>query len=101
MTIKQLKERGLKVLFLKEDGGLKRNKWNLIAHFKYLNKENSNFVYENGVDMKIYYYTENQCFVNIDCMKRMNGINKYFTIQEIIDYDNFFNHIFDVDEYMQ
>lgn len=100
MTIKKLKEKGLKVLFLKEDKK-ECKKWDLIAHFKYLNKENNNFIYENGIDMKIYYYTEKQCFINIDCMKRMNKINKYFTIQEIIDYDNFFNHIFDVDEYME
>lgn len=100
MTLKQLKERGLKVLFLKEDKE-KCSKWDLIAHFKYLNKENANFVYENGVDMKIYFYNKNQCFVNIDCMKRMNGINKYLTIQELIEYENFFNHIFDVDEYME
>lgn len=99
MTIKKMKEKGLKVLFLKEDEE-KCNKWNLIAHFKYLNKEN-NFVYENGVDMKIYYYTEKECFVEIDCMKRVNIQNKYLTIQEIIEYDNFFNHIFDVDEYME
>ena len=101
MTIKQLKERGLKVIFLKEDGGLKRNKWDLIAHFKYMNKENSNFIYENGIDMKIYYFNENECFVNIDCMKRVNGQNRYLTIQELIEYENFFNHIFDIDEYME
>ena len=99
MTIKQLKERGLKVLFLKED---KKdcNKWDLIAHFKYLNKESNNFIYENGVNMKIYFYNDSQCFVIIDCMKRVNKQNRYLTIQEIIDYDNFFNHIFDIDEYM-
>lgn len=96
-----MKEKGLKCLFLKEDEGLKRNKWDLIAHFKYLNKENSNFIYENGISMKIYYFNENQCFVNIDCMKRVNRQNRYLTIQEIIEYENFFNHIFDIDEYMK
>ena len=100
MTIKQLKEKGLKVLFLKEDKKDCR-KWDLIANFKYLNKENNNFVYENGVYMKIYYFDEKKCFVNIDCMKRINGQNKYLTIQEIIEYENFFNHIFDIDEYME
>lgn len=100
MTFKQLKERGLKVLFLK-DVTKDCKKWDLIAHFKYLNKENNNFIYENGVDIKIYYYNSNQCFVNIDCMKRINGQNKYLTIQEILEYNNFFNHIFDIDEYME
>lgn len=101
MTIKQLKEKGLKCLFLKEDGGLKRNKWDLIAHFTHMNKENNNFVYENGVDIKIYYYNKSQCFVIIYCMKRINKRNEYKTIQELIEYDGFFNHIFDVDEYME
>ena len=100
MTIKQLKERGLKVLFLKENTE-KCNKWDLIAHLKYLNKENGNFIYENGVNIKIYCYTKKQCFVTIDCMKRVNKQNRYLTIQEIIDYDNFFDHIFEVDEYME
>ena len=100
MTLKQMKEKGLKCIFLKEDKK-ECSKWDLIAHFKYLYKENNNFIYENGVDIKIYYYNENQCFVNIDCMKRLNGMNKYLTIQEIIDYKYFFNHIFDVDEYME
>lgn len=100
MTFEQLKERGLKTLFLKEDRGTCR-KWDLIAHFKYLNKETNNFIYEKGVDMNIYFYNEKQCFVSIDCMKKLNGINKYLSIQEIIEYDGFFNHIFDVDEYME
>ena len=99
MTIKQLKEKGLKVIFLKEDKE-KCNKWDLLAHFKYMNKEVGNFVYENGIDMKVYYYSEKQCFVNIDCMKRINKRNEYKTIQELIEYDGFFNHIFDVDEYI-
>lgn len=90
----------MKNLFLKE-GTEKYKKWDLIAHFKYLNKESNNFIYENGVDMKVYYYNENQCFVNIDCMKRTNKKNVYKTIQEVIEYENFFNHIFDVDEYMK
>lgn len=100
MTIKQLKEKDLKCIFLNED---KKEccKWDLIAHFKYLNKETNNFVYENGVDMKIYFYTEKQCFVNIDCMKRIDQKNVYVTIQEILEYENFFNHIFDIDEYME
>ena len=100
MTIKQLKERGLKVLFLKEDKE-KCCKWDLIAHLQYLNEETNNFIYENGVNIKIYCYTKKQCFVIIDCMKRVNKQNRYLTIQEIIDYDGFFNHIFEVDEYME
>lgn len=100
MTIKKLKERGLKLLFLKEDTK-KCDKMDLVAHFKYLNKETNNFIYENGVDMKVYYFNKSQCFVNIDCMKRINKRNEYKTIQEILEYENFFNHIFDVDEYME
>lgn len=100
MTIKQMKEKGLKVIFLKEVTK-ECSKWDLISHFKYLNKEKGNFVYESGIDMKIYYYNKSQCFATIDCMKRVNGQNKYLTIQEIIEYENFFNHIFDVDEYME
>ena len=100
MTIKKLKEKGLKCIFLKEDKK-ECSKWDLIAHYKYINKENSNFIYERGVDMKIYYYNKSQCFVNIDCMKRVNGQNRYLTIQELIEYDGFFNHLFDVDEYME
>lgn len=110
MTLKQLKEKGLKVLFLKE-GIEKCGKWDLLEHFKYLNKENINNpiyengedikIYEQGVDMKIYFYDDNQCFVNIDCMKRTNGQNKYFTVQELVDYKHFFSHIFEVDEYME
>ena len=100
MTLKQLIGKGLKCIFLKEDTE-KCHKWDLIAHFKYINKENNNFVYENGVYMKIYYFDEKKCFVNIDCMKRINKRNEYKTIQELIEYDGFFNHIFDVDEYME
>ena len=100
MTIKKLKEKGLKCIFLKEDTK-DCKKWDLIAHFKYLNKETGNFIYENGVDMKIYYFNENKCFVNIDCMKRVNKQNRYLTIQEILEYDGFFNYIFDIDEYME
>lgn len=99
MTLKQLKQKGLKVLFLKEDKK-ECKKCDLIAHLKYLNKETNNFIYEHGVDIKIYFYNNNQCLVNIDCMKRTNGQNKYLTIQELVDYEYFFNHIFDVDEYM-
>lgn len=100
MTIKQLRERGLKVLFFKEDIE-NCKKWDIIAHFSFINKENNNFVYENGIDIKIYYYNKKQCFVNIDCMKRMNHKNVYMTIQEVIEYKNFLNHIFDVDDYME
>lgn len=100
MTVKRMKEKGLKCIFLKEDTKDCR-KWDLIVHFKYLNKETNNFVYEHGIDMKIYFYNESQCFVNIDCMKRINGRNQFLTIQELIEYENFFNHIFEIDEYME
>lgn len=100
MTIKQLKERGMKNLFLKEDTE-KCEKWDLIAHFNLKNNESNNFIYETGVDIKIYYYSSTQCFVNIDCVKKVNRKNAYCTIQEIIRYEDFFNHIFDVDEYVK
>lgn len=100
MTIKQLKERGMKNLFLKEDTE-KCEKWDLIAHFKLINNQSNNFIYKTSVDMKIYYYSSTECFVSVDCMKSVKRKNTYLTTEEIIKYEDFFNHIFDIDEYVR
>lgn len=100
MTFEQLKEKGIKKLFLKEDTESCK-KGDLIAWFNLINKGLNNFIYKTEIEIKIYYYSATQCFINIDCEKKAHRKNIYFTIQEIVEYDEFFNHIFDIDEYVK
>lgn len=95
MTFEKLRKLGLKKLFLKNSEDIECVKWELIGHFNLTNN-----VDERMLDIKIYYYDDIQCFVNIECSKHEYNKNTYITMQEIIEYQYFFTHIFDVDEYV-
>lgn len=100
MTFKQLIEKGLKKLFLKNSNEIECEKWELLAHFNLRRKINNNFKYECEVDMKIFYYDDEHCYVETECLKGEYQKDTYFTTVEIIKYEDFFNHIFDVNEYI-
>lgn len=100
MTFEKLRKLGLKKLYLKNSEDIECVKWELIGRFNLLTKDKSNFKDVRDVDIKIFYYDDVHCYVEIECTKSEFNKNTFITIQEIIEYQYFFTHIFDVDEYV-
>lgn len=100
MTFSELNKKGLKKLFLKNENEIECEKWELIGRFVLSSKHKGNFKDIRGIDMYIYYYDETHCFIETYCTKNMFHKSIDMTTKEIVEYENFFNHIFDVDEYI-
>ena len=100
MTFKQLREHGLKKIYLKNRDEIVCEKWELIGRFVLSSKNKGNFKDVCGIDMYIYYYDETHCFIETYCVKTLFNKSIDMTIKEIISYDYFFNNIFDVDDYV-
>lgn len=100
MTFEKLRKLGLKKLYLKNSKEIQCQKWELIGRFVISSKHKGNLKDIRGIDMYIYYYDETHCFVETYCTKNLFHKNIDMSIKEIVEYENFFNYVFDVDEYV-
>lgn len=100
MTFKQLRDSGLKKLYLIDTDKKHFKKWELIGRFVLPSKAEGNFKDVRCIDMYIYYYDETHCFIETYCVKNLLDKSIDMTTKEIVEYENFFNYIFDVDEYV-
>lgn len=100
MTFEALRKKGLKKLFLINSDKMEFKKWELIARFVLSSKNNGNFKDVCAIDMYIYYYDETHCFIETYCTKTLFNKSIDVTMKEIVEYQYFFTHIFDVDSYI-
>lgn len=100
MTFKQLKEKGLKKIFLKNIDEIECEKWELIGRFILSTKNKDGFKDARCVNMYIYYYDDTNCYVEMHCKKTIYNKDIDMSMKEIVEYQYFFTHIFDVDEYV-
>lgn len=100
MTFEALRKKGLKKLFLKNENEIEYEKWELLGHFVLNSKNKGNFKITCVIDIKIYYYDDKHCYVELECSRCSGGRHEYITIQEIIKYEYFFTHDFEVEKYL-
>lgn len=100
MTFKQLQEKGLKKVFLKSVDEIECEKWELLGRFTLSTKNKCSFTDARCVDMYIYYYDDTHCYVEMKCKKTLYNKEIDMSMKEIVEYQYFFTHIFDIDEYV-
>ena len=98
MTFEKLRQLGLKKVFLKNADEIECEKWEFLGRFILPGKNNEDAC---CVDMRIYYYDDKNCYVNIDCSKSLYNKRLSLTIEELVEYQYFFTHIFDIDDYVK
>lgn len=100
MTFEKLTKTGLKKVFLINEEDVKFEKWQLLGRFILPSKNKGNVKDVRGLDMCIYYYDETHCYVKTHCSKYLLDKEIDMSMGEIVEYQYFFTHIFDVDDYV-